>query len=173
MRYLATLSLLVGTFPAPMPGQQPVTTPDDSAHAASQPALPTPEQQRFLDGLRTAGRGVAQIKDGLSRLGRAQHGGDTLQIRQAGRRLGGLCVAAGGFIVSGRAEMEPNAYEPPTRNAARGLTLQLDSLSASSVTCQRSAGKTPTPIATELLGRMRAYEAALATFRTAIGLPNR
>lgn len=173
MRNITVLSLLLGLFTAFARGQEPPAPSTDSAPVDSQPPPPTPQQQRFLEGLRTAGRGVAQIKDGLGRLSRVQRGRDSLQIRQAGRRLGGLCVAARGFIASGRAQMEPSAYEPPVRSAARGLTVQLDSLSASSAACQRSAGKTPAPIAAEMLGRIQAYEGALAAFRTAIGLPNR
>ena len=174
MRSLVVMSLLVGPVATPAVAQDPSpTSSNDSVHVDSQPAPPTPEQQQFLDGLRTAGRGVAQLKDGLDRLGRAQRGRDTLQIRQAAKRLGGLCVAARGFIVSGRGAMEPKAYELPTRTAAKSLTVQLDSLSASSATCQRAAGKTPAPITAELVGRLRSYETALAAFRTAIGLPNR
>jgi hypothetical protein len=116
---------------------------------------------------------VAQIKSGIDRLGRAQGGHDTLQVRQAGRRLGGLCTAARGFLVSGRGAMEPMAYETPTRRPARDLALQLDSLSIITKECQLTAGKTPMPVAAGLVARLRAYEAALAAFRTAIGLPNR
>ena len=36
-----------------------------------------------------------------------------------------------------------------------------------------TAGKSPGPVAAGLLTRIRAYEAALAAFRTAITLPNR
>jgi hypothetical protein len=116
---------------------------------------------------------VAQIKSGIDRIGRAQAGHDTVQVRQAGRRLGGLCTAARGFLVSGRSAMEPAAYEAPTRRPARDLTLQLDSLSLITKECQLTAGKSPAPVAAGLLTRLRAYEAALAAFRTAIGLPNR
>ncbi|MGH7538279.1 MAG: hypothetical protein ACREMF_06570 [Gemmatimonadales bacterium] len=149
-------------------------SPGDSVPGAPPPAaLLTPAQQRYVQGLRTAGRGVAQIKDGLNRLARAQSARDTLHVRGAGRRLGGLCGAARGFIVNGRLQMEPTVFEPPARKPARDLTIRLDSLSAYSKTCQGSAAKTPTPVGAEMLGRLRAYEAALVAFRAAIGLPNR
>jgi len=175
--------MLLGVyFTAPAAAQQPI--PADSAPISSPPASlapdsppppvpPTPAQQRYLEGLRTAARGIAQIKDGLSRLARTQTAHDTLRTRQAGKRLGGLCGAARGFMVSGRAQMQPAVYEPPTRKPAWALTVRLDSLSAYASTCQQSAGKTPTPVATELLDRIRKYELALANFRSAIGLPNR
>lgn len=183
MHSVVVLLLLLGVcVAAPAAAQQPI--PTDSAQIATPlaspapdspapPVPPTPAQQRYLEGLRTAGRGIAQIKDGLGRLARSQTAHDTLRTRQAGKRLGGLCGAARGFMVSGRAQMEPAAYEPPTRKPAWVLMVRLDSLSAYASTCQRSAGKTPTPVATELLGRIRNYELALANFRSAIGLPNR
>jgi hypothetical protein len=116
---------------------------------------------------------VAQIKNGIDRLTRAQAGHDTLQIRQAASRLGGLCSAARGFLVSGRGGMQPTAYEAPTLQPARDLTLQLDSLSLIAKECQLTAGKAPGPVTAGLLARLRTYDEALAAFRTAIGLPNK
>jgi len=165
--------LLVALVAAPTTSQQPPQLGDSVQVAPAPPAPSTPAQDRFVQGLRTAGRGVAQLKDGLNRLARMHGAHDTLQVRTAGQRLGGLCGAARGFIVNGRAQMEPNAYDPPNRKLARYLVIRLDSLAAYAPTCQRSAGKTPESVATELLGRIRGYEAALTAFRTAIGLPNR
>ena len=178
MRVLAVTLLFAGALTtAPLFGQQPPTPPVESTSTAPPapptPPLPTPAQTRYLQGLRTAGRGVAQIKDGLNRLARAQAGHDTLQTRLAGKRLGGLCGAARGFLSSGRNSMEPTSYEAPLRKPARDLTLQVDSLSLIAKECQLTAGKTPSPIAAGVLTRIRAYEAALAAFRTAIGLPNK
>jgi hypothetical protein len=171
---LAALPLLLGALAtAPTVAQQPPLLGDSAQVAPPQPAPSTPAQDRYIQGLRTVGRGVAQLKDGLNRLARMQNGHDTLQVRTAGKRLGGLCGAARGFIVSGRAQMEPTAYDPPSRKPARDLAIRLDSLAAYTPTCQRSAGKTPAPVATELSGRIRAYETALVAFRSAIGLPNR
>jgi hypothetical protein len=177
MRFRVSAALLVGIgLSARLMGQQPPPPPAESTSAESAPPVPpppSPAQTRYLQGLRTAGRGVAQIKDGISRLVRAETGHDTVQVHAAARRLGGLCTAARGFLVSGRGSMEPASYEPPTRKPARDLALQLDSLSIIAKECQLTASKSPGPVATGLLARLRAYETALAAFRTAIGLPNR
>ena len=181
MRFRVPAVLLVGAMvSAPLVGQQPPPPPADSTPRVEStppsppaPPPPTPAQTRYLHGLRTAGRGVAQIKSGIDRLLRVQSGHDTAQVHLAARRLGGLCSAARGFLVSGRGSMEPAAYEPPTRKPARDLVLQLDSLSLIAKECLLTAGKSPVPITAGLLSRLGAYEAALAAFRTAIGLPNR
>lgn len=179
MRRWVTALLVAGVILAlPLSGQEPTPPPAESVHATTPPTppapvLPSPGQERYLQGLRTARRGVAQIKDGMNRLSRVQAGHDTTQIRQAARRLGGLCSAARGFLTSGRGRMEPTVYEAPVRRPARDLVLQVDSLSLMAKECQLTAGKSPAPVAAGLLTRIRAYEAALAVFRTAIGLPNK
>jgi hypothetical protein len=174
MHSLTALGLIGSVLIAPLYAQQPSPTTSDSTTAmAPLPPPPNPMQDRYLQGLRTAGRGVAQVKDGISRVVRTQSSHDTLQVRLAAKRLGGLCGAARGFISSGRGQMEPNAYDSATRKPAKNLVVQLDSLALSVKTCQLSAAKTPTSVTTELLGRLHSYETALATFRTAIGLPNR
>lgn len=175
MHRWAAAILVAGAFLAPpVSGQQP-TPPAESLPATAPPPAPTPspEQERYLQGLRTAGRGVAQIKDGINRLARVRTRHDTARIRQAAHRLGGLCSAARGFLTSGRGRMNPAAYEAPVRRPARDLVLQLDSLSLIAKECQLTAGKSPDPVSAGLLIRVRVYEAALAAFRTAIGLPNR
>ena len=146
----------------------------DSAAAATTtaPPPPNPLQQRYLQGLRTAGRGIAQIKTGIDRLNRARGGHDSSQVKLAAKRLTAYCSAARGFIASGRGQMDPVAYDPPTRKQARDLALQLDSLSLSAKECQGAKGVTAQGLSTGLVTRLRAYEAALAEFRTAIGLPN-
>lgn len=165
-------ALLLGALVwAPARAQQPVDSLTDSATNAPPP--PTPEQDRYLSGLRTAGRGVAQLKNGIDRVVRYENAGDTAQVRQAGRRLAGLCVAARGFIVSGRSRMALNAWETPVRKPARDLAFRLDSLTASATTCEHQAGKTPHKTSAALLDDLRNYEEALAAFRSAIGLPNR
>jgi hypothetical protein len=98
---------------------------------------------------------------------------DTLKQRDAGRRLGGLCGAARGFMASGRAQMLPTAYDPPTRIAARQLAQQIDSLIAYSPTCERTAGRQAGPVTDRLLDLIRKYEAAVASWRVAVGLPVR
>jgi hypothetical protein len=174
MRRPCLFSVLLGVITStPVSAQQPLDSIADTVVTTPTPPPPSPGQEHYLQGLRTAGRGVAQIKNGIERVVRAKNGGDTLQLRQAGRRLGGLCVAARGFIVNGRSHMALNAYEAPTRKPARELAYRLDSLAVYARTCQRQAGKTPEVTATELFERIQAYEKALAEFRTAIGLPNR
>jgi len=144
----------------------------DSAVVAAPPA-PNPAQQRYLQGLRTAGRGVAQIKTGIDRLNRARGGRDSSQVKVAAKRLTGYCSAARGFIASGRGQMDPVAYDPPNRKPARDLMVQLDSLSLSAKDCQGAKGLAPQLLSSGLVTRLRAYDVALADFRTAIGLPNK
>lgn len=172
MRRPYLLPMLLGTLAsAPVLAQQPLDSLVDTA--VTTPLPPTPEQEHYLQGLRTAGRGVAQMKSGIDRVVRAKSGGDTLELRQAGRRLAGLCVAARGFLASGRSRMALNAYDAPTRKPARDLAFRLDSLVTHARACQHGAGRTPEASAVELLEEIQAYEKALAEFRTAIGLPNR
>ena len=137
------------------------------------PPAPNPQQQRYMQGLRTAGRGVAQIKTGIDRLNRARSMKDSSQVKLAAKRLTAYCSAARGFIASGRGQMDPVAYDLPTRKQARDLTLQLDSLSLSAKECQNAKGLAPQMLSTGLVARLRAYDAAVAEFRTAIGLPNK
>ena len=66
---LAVLALVAATSHA---AQQPAPAAAESARSESTPiavAL-TPDQKHFLDGLRTAMRGIAQLKDGVNRVNR-------------------------------------------------------------------------------------------------------
>lgn len=173
------LGVLLAALPAQAAAQAADSARTDTASGTPlapppPPPLPaTPEQERYLRGLRTAGRGVAQLKDGVDRVLRTQSGSDTLRQIQAAKRLAGLCTAARGFMVSGRAGMKPTAYEDSTRIHARLLAGRIDSLIGFTPSCERGAGKAPGPVANDLLGRLRSYETALRAFRAAIGLPNR
>ena len=175
--FLGMLCLLATASPA----QQPVPPPPaDSARVdtaplppSPAPLPPTPEQARYMRGLRTASRGVAQLKDGVERVVRSQSGRDTVAQRQAGRRLVGLCSAASSFLTNGRAQMRPTAYEDSTRIQARALVMQIDSLLGVMPACEQGAGRIPDKVASELLVRLRAYDTAIRTFRSSIGLPNR
>jgi hypothetical protein len=129
----------------------------------------TPAQQQYLDGLRTAGRGIAQLKDGIARTSRYQS--DTAQLRMAGQRLGGLCGSAGSFMRQGRARMSHAAYVDSARTLARRLNQQVDSVIAFLPTCQREGGKKPAVTAATLLARLRSYESALQKFREVAVLP--
>lgn len=171
MRSLVVLSCIAAVAAVPVAGQQPVPPPESVAAESTPPAEPTPEQLRFLDGLRTASRGVAQLKDGLGRVTRAQARGDSASQRRAGRFLAGLCGSARGFLARGRPRMLPTAYEDTTRIIARRLTTQIDSLIAYMGSCELTAGKTPVPVATDLGKRMKSYDTALNNFRLAVGLP--
>ncbi|HET7791408.1 MAG TPA: hypothetical protein VFK78_11495 [Gemmatimonadales bacterium] len=164
---------------APLLAQQDSTKTDsakaDSVKAesvATVPAPPTPAQERYLEGLSTAGRGIAQIKSGIARVANAVNS-DTARLRSAGRILAGYCATGHGYMSRGRATMDAKAYEDSTRQKARALMVQIDSLLRAAPECEQNAAQNPAPAAAVLLQRIRAYEAALRDFRTAIGLPNR
>ena len=165
------LTLALCLVAATAAAQQPVPTTPESARAESTPppAPPTPEQARFLQGLRTAGRGIAQLKDAVSRVSTA--GRDSLRLKQAARRLAGLCDTARGFMTTGRAKMQAVAYEDSTRIKARRLAAQIDSLVRFIPRCETNAVRRPDSTSVELVNRIRAYEAALREFRAAIGWP--
>jgi len=141
--------------PLPVPAAAPVPAP-----------APTIEQIRYLNGLKTATRGVAQIRDGVNRVVRTQQA-DSLTRRRAARRLGGLCGTARSFIVSGRPKMQPAAYADSIRVLAKQLTMRLDSLTSALTTCEKTAGRDPT-VATSLTARLKNYDDALLAFRTAL-----
>ena len=81
MRCLAVLICVAATS---LGAQQPEPAPAESVPVDSPraPATPTPEQQRFLGGLRTATRGLAQLKDGVNRVTRAQGTSDAAAQRR-------------------------------------------------------------------------------------------
>lgn len=139
----------------------------DSAPAPA--PVRTPAQQQYVDGLRTTGRGIAQLKDGIARVSR--YLADSAQLRTAGQRLGGLCVSAGSFMRQGRAKMSHTAYVDSARTMARRLNQQVDSVIAFLPICQRDAGKKPTETAAALVSRLRGYEGALQKYREAAILP--
>jgi len=152
--------LLAGAAPA-LPAQAAGSQPDTA---------PTPAQQRYLDGLRTGSRGVAQLKSGIDRVMRSRS--DSAQLRVAGQRLGGLCGSAGSFLRQGRAKMAHTAYSDSVRVIARRLNGQIDSLIALLPTCQRQGGRAPEQTAAAIVGRLQRYEAALQRFREAVILPS-
>jgi hypothetical protein len=147
--------------PPPVPAAAPPSPPPPPAAAA-----PTIEQIRYMEGLKTATRGVAQIRDGVNRVVRTQQA-DSLTRRRAARRLGGLCGTARSFIVSGRPKMQAAAYADSMRVLAKQLTVRLDSLTNALQTCEKTAGRDPT-VATTLTGRLKNYDDALLAFRTAL-----
>jgi len=151
---------------AALPQQAQDTAARKDTAPPSPTATPTIEQIRYLEGLKTATRGVAQIRDGLNRVARTQRA-DSLTRRRAARRLGGLCGTARSFIVSGRPKMQPNAYADSMRILAKQLTTRLDSLTSVLPTCEKTAGRDPV-VATTLTTRLKNYDDALLAFRTAL-----
>src|SRR6266508_3154763 len=156
--------------------QQDTTTHKDSvppplapvpAPVPAPPPTPTIEQIRYLEGLRTATRGVAQIRDGVNRVVRTQQA-DSLTRRRAARRLGGLCGTARTFIVSGRPKMQATAYADSMRILAKQLTTRLDSLTSALTGCEKTAGRDPATVAGTLTTRLKNYDDALLAFRTAL-----
>src|SRR5437667_11135509 len=119
MRCLAVLCCVAATVAgAQQPTPPPSPPPPDSARAESAlapPPPPTPEQKRFVDGLRTATRGIDQLKDGLNRVTRTQSTVDSVHRRSAGRLLVGLCGRAPAFIERGRPIMNPALYDDAAR----------------------------------------------------------
>src|SRR5207245_10974488 len=90
------------------PAPQRRRRPAESAGAESVPAPPPPptlDQKRFLDGLRTATRGIAQLKDGLNRVARTQARSDSASQRRAGRFLAGVERSTPAADVGGRASL--------------------------------------------------------------------
>jgi len=171
MRCLAMLLCVAATA---LGAQQPEPPPDSTrAVTESMPTPPPPptlEQKRFLAGLRTATRGIAQLKDGMSRVARAGTR-DSATQRRAGRFLAGLCGSSRGFLKRGRPQMTPTVYEDSVQLKARRLVTQVDSMIKYTTSCEDSAAATPTSTAVGLGKRMKSYDAALRDFRVAIGLP--
>ncbi|SRR5712691_800636 len=167
---LAGIVMMVTAVAPPLMAQDTTTHSDSSGHkdsippAATAPA-PTLEQVRYIKGLRLATRGVAQIRDALNRVARTQQSRDSLTLRRAARRLGGLCGTARTFIVSGRPKMQPTAYADSMRVLAKQLVTRLDSLSSALPTCEKTAGHDPATVATDLTKRLSAYDDALLAFR--------
>ncbi|HMG17395.1 MAG TPA: hypothetical protein VK573_01625 [Gemmatimonadales bacterium] len=158
------------SVPAPVPvapvPAAPAPVPPPPVPAPLTPPTPTIEQIRYMEGLKTATRGIAQIRDGLNRVVRTQQAGDSLTRRRAARRLGGLCGSGRSFIVSGRPKMQSTAYADSLRILAKQLTTRLDSLTATLPTCEKTAGRDPA-VATTLTNRLKAYDDALLAFRNA------
>ena len=155
----------------------PLRTQDTSAHRDTTPQSPpaapaaqppTLEQIRYLEGLKSVTRGLAQIRDGVNRVLRTQQKSDSVTRRRAARRLGGLCGTARSFIASGRPRMQANAYSDSLRILAKQLTVRLDSLTSSLPQCEKTAGHDPNGVATALTARLKSYDDALLAFRTAL-----
>jgi len=154
--------------PAPTPPPPVVAAPAPAPVPAApvSPPAPTIEQIRYQEGLKTATRGVAQLRDGLNRVSRTQSS-DSLTKRRAARRLGGLCGSARSFIVSGRPKMQATAYTDSMQILAKQLTTRLDTLSRVLPICEKTVARDPTVVNT-LTTRLKTYDDALLAFRTAL-----
>ena len=144
----------------PVPAPAPVPAPPPP------PSEPSIEQIRYMEGLKTATRGIAQIRDGLNRVVRTQSADSATRIHAA-RRLGGLCGSGRSFISSGRPKMQPAAYADSLRILAKQLTSRLDSLATVLPTCEKTAGRDPNTVSTTLTARLKSYDEALLAFRNA------
>jgi len=167
MRCLAVLLCFTAI---PLAAQTPPLADSARAESTPPPLPPSPEQKRFLDGLKTATRGIAQLKDGLGRVTRAG-GRDAAAQRRAGRMLSGLCGSSRAFMRRGRPQMSPTVYEDSVQLKAKRLVTQVDSLIKYTTTCEDSAAVAPGATVLGLGKRMKSYDAALRDFRVAIGLP--
>lgn len=172
LTYLVTVVTPLGAQDS-VPPSAPATDSAQAESLSTAPLPPTPEQRRFLDGLRTASRGIAQMKDGVSRVTRAEGSRDAAGQRRAGRFLAGLCGSGRAFLRRGRPQLSPTVYEDTVRLKARKLVNQIDSLIAYAPACEDSAARSPSATAAAVTKRMKAYDAALRDFRLAAGLPVR
>ena len=110
MRCLAMLLCVAATALGAQEPEPPLDSARPPEESIAPPPPPTLEQKRFLAGLRTATRGIAQLKDGMSRVTRAGTR-DSVAQRRAGRLLAGLCGSSRGFLKRGRPQMSPTVYE--------------------------------------------------------------
>jgi hypothetical protein len=174
-------ALVLGLAAARLAAQAPDTARVDSARVDSArvdsaradsapPALPTPAQQQYLDGLRRVGRGIAQLRIAVDQTNRAQATADTASRRRAARRLGGLCTSARSFMTGGRARMQPMVFADTTRVKARRLVQRVDAVITYTRTCETEAAAAPAQVTGEIAKRLQAYDLALADFRVAAGL---
>jgi hypothetical protein len=172
MRRLVVLLSVTGALAAaPLAAQDstPAPKPADSTHADSTPPPPTPEQQKWMQGLRTAARGIGQIKSGIENVQRA--GTNTTQLKRAGKLLAGFCGTARGFMRTGVARMPSAAYSGDSRKIARQVVIQIDSVARETNTCEVQAPRDPKTSVEHLMPFIQSYEAAIAAWRAMAGLP--
>src|SRR6059058_1948413 len=127
MRCLAMLLCVAATALGAQEPEPPLDSGRPPTESMAPPPPPTLEQKRFLAGLRTATRGIAQLKDGMSRVTRSGTR-DSVAQRRAGRLLAGLCGSSRGFLKRGRPQMTPTVYEDSVQLKARRLVTQVDSM---------------------------------------------
>lgn len=171
MRRIAMCLSLAGVLAvAHLAAQDSTPKPPDSTHADSVPP-PTPEQQRWMQGLRTAARGIGQIKSGIERVQRAP-ANSASQLQRAGKLLAGYCGTGRGFMRTGVTKMSANAYpEGDNRKIAKQVVVQIDSVIKESTTCEQQAARDPKTAVERLTTMLHGYETAIAAWRAMVGLP--
>lgn len=170
-RFVVLLSVAACLAAAPLAAQDstPAPKPADSTHADSAPPPPTPEQQKWMQGLRTAARGIGQIKSGIEGVTRA--GTSPTQLKRAGKLLAGFCGTGRGFMRTGIAKMPNSAYEGDNRKIARQVVTQIDSVAKATNACEQQAARDPKTSVDHLMPLIQSYEAAIAAWRSMVGLP--
>jgi hypothetical protein len=169
-RMVVLLSVAGALAAAPLSAQDstPAPKPPDSTRVDSAPPPPTPEQQKWMQGLRTAARGIGQIKSGIENVQRAQG----VHATKAGKLLAGYCGTARGFMRTGVARMPSTAYPAgDSRTIAKQVVIQIDSVIRESTTCEQQAARDPNGSVDRLVAIMRGYETAIAAWRAMVGLP--
>ena len=171
MRRIAWLLGVTGLLAVvPLAAQDSIPKAPDSTHTDSAPPPPTPEQQRWMQGLRTAARGIGQLKSGIERVQRAA--GSATQLERAGKLLAGYCGTGRGFMRSGVVHMSSTAYpEGDNRKIARQVVIQIDSVIKQSIACEARGRHDPTGTVDLLVPVIRSYETAIAAWRGMIGVP--
>ena len=172
MRRIAVLLSLLGVLGGvPLTAQDSTPKPPDSTHVDSAPPPPTPEQAKWMQGLRTAARGIGQIKSGIERVQRAQGSADPAQLHSAGKLLAGYCGTARGFMRTGVTRMSATAYVGDGRTIAKQVVTQIDSVIRESVNCEQLAARDPKTSVDRMVPTIRSYEAAIGAWRAMVGLP--
>src|SRR5207249_11389080 len=104
MRCLAMLLCVAATALGAQDPEPPLDSARPPTESMAPPPPPTLEQKRFLAGLRTATRGIAELKDGMSRVTRSGTRASVAQ-RRPGRLLAGLRGSRRGLLERRRAPM--------------------------------------------------------------------
>ena len=172
MRRLVVLLSVTGALAAlPLVAQDttPAPKPPDSTHHDSVPP-PTAEQLKWMDGLRTAARGIGQIKSGIENVQRA--GTNPSQLKRAGKLLAGFCGTGRGFMHTGVARMSSTAYPVgDNRKIAKQVVIQIDSVARETTTCEQTAARDPKTSVEHLTLLLQSYEVSIGAWRAMVGLP--
>jgi hypothetical protein len=123
-----------------------------------------------MQGLRTAARGIGQLKSGMEGVQRA--GTSPTRLKRAGKLLAGYCGTGRGFMRQGVIKMSSTAYaEGDNRKIAKQVVIQIDSISRETTSCEQQAARDPKTSVQHLTAFLESYEAAVASWRAMVGLP--